>query len=180
MGRPRRSFPAGTIAHVVNRAVDRHLIFHKRGDYQAFLDLLEEGRQKPWVEILGYCVMPNHWHLVLRALVDNGISLFMKWLTATHVLRYRTYYETLGLGHLYQGRFRANVIESDTEFLTVLCYVEANAAKAGLVNQAEDWEWSSGYERTTGIRRITAQLPVTLPHNWGKLLNPNWPEPEDR
>jgi len=180
MGRPPRSFPAATIAHAVNRAVDRRLIFHKRGDYQAFVDLLEEGRRKTLVDVLGYCVMPNHWHLVLRASVDDGISQYMKWLTATHVLRYRTYHETLGLGHLYQGRFRTNVIEHDAEFLTVLCYVEANAAKAGLVKQAEDWEWSSAYERTTGVRRITAPLPVILPHNWGKLLNPNWPEPEDR
>ena len=179
MGRPRRRFPAGTIAHVVNRAVDRRVIFFERGDYRAFVDLLEEGRQKPWTHVLGYCVMPNHWHLVLRAQIDNGISLYMKWLTATHAIRYRKFHETLGLGHVYQGRFRSNVIESDDEFLTVLRYVEANAGKAGLVKQSEDWEWSSAYERTVGVARITAPSPVKLPTDWGRLLNPGpaWRRP---
>jgi putative transposase len=180
MGRPRRSLPAGTIAHIVNRSVDRRTIFHNRLDYQAFTNLLEEGRDKAWVDILGYCLMPNHWHLIVRALADNSISRYMKWLTATHVLRYRNYHRNLGNGHLYQGRFRAVVITDDEHFLTALRYVEANAGRAGLATWAEGWEWSSGFERRHRPGHIVGELPVALPPNWCRLLNqdsPDLPEP---
>lgn len=175
MGRPRRSLPAGTIAHVVNRSVDRRTIFHDRLDYRAFTDLLEAGREKAWVDVFGYCVMPNHWHLVVKALIDNGVSRYMKWLTATHVLRYRTFHENLGNGHLYQGRFKAVVITDDKQFLTALRYVEANACKAGLVRWAEDWEWSSGFERAYRQRQIVGELPVPLPSDWCRLINQDSP-----
>ena len=171
MGRPRRSLPAGTIAHIVNRSVDRRTIFHDRLDYDAFTSLLEEGREKAWVDVLGYCVMPNHWHLIVRALADNSISRYMKWLTATHVLRYRTFHANLGNGHLYQGRFRSVVIVDDEQFLTALRYVEANACKAGLVRWAEHWEWSSGFERRHQHRRIVGELPFALPAGWCRLVN---------
>ena len=175
MGRPRRSLPAGTIAHIVNRSVDRRTIFFDRLDYRAFTSLLEEGRGKAWVDVLGYCVMPNHWHLVVRALENNSISRYMKWLTATHVLRYRTFHENLGNGHLYQGRFRAVVIADDEQFLVALRYVEANACKAGLVRWAEDWEWSSGFERRHQVSRILGDLPVALPPDWCRLVNQDSP-----
>lgn len=175
MGRPLRILPRGTIAHVVNRSVERRTIFHNRADYWAFISLLEEGTDKGWVEVLGYCVMSNHWHLLLRAAVDRGISHYMKWLTATHAIRYRTVHDSLGLGHLYQGRFRSSVIEDDRHFLTVLRYIEANACKAGLVRWADSWEWSSGYERRYGLRRIIGELPVPLPPNWCRLISQDSP-----
>ncbi len=140
-------------------------------DYQAFADLLAEGRDKSWVDVLGYCVMPNHWHLIVRALADNSISKYMKWLTATHALRYRNFHENLGNGHLYQGRFRSVVIAGDEHFLTALRYVEANASRARLVRWAEHWEWSSGFERRRQGRHIIGELPVELPPDWYRLLN---------
>lgn len=179
MGRPRRLLPAGTIVHVVNRAVERRIIFRRPGDYRAFLRLLEEGRGKGWVEIYAYCVMPNHWHLVLRALTDTGISEFMKWLTGTHAIRYRWYHETVGLGHLYQARFRAYILHDERHFLTVMRYVEANAGKAKLVRWAEDWEWCSAYARTTGDGRILSDPPIALPHNWCTMLDPDAIEPPE-
>jgi putative transposase len=176
MGRPRRCLPAGTIAHVVNRSVDRRTIFHDSRDYCAFMLLLHQGREKAWVETLGYCVMPNHFHLILKASVDNGISRFMKWLTGTHAIRYRTFHENLGNGHLYHGRFRAVVITDDAQFLTALRYVEANACKAGLVRWGDDWEWCSSFERKhPEALRIVGSLPVQLPSNWWNLVNRDSP-----
>lgn len=179
MGRPRRILPAGTIVHVVNRAVERRIIFRRPGDYRAFLRLLEEGRAKGWVEIYAYCVMPNHWHLVLRALTDKGISNFLKWLTGTHAIRYRRYHETVGLGHLYQARFRAYILQDERHFLTVMRYVEANAGKAKLVRWAEDWEWSSAYARASGDWRILSDPPIALPQNWCTMLDPDAIEPQE-
>jgi putative transposase len=177
MGRERRRFPAGTIAHIYNRAIEKRTIFHDRGDYQAFLDLMEEARYKSLADVWSYCIMPNHWHMVLRSRVDRGIPTHLKWITGTHVHRYRTYYRSRGLGHLYPGRFCHREVETESQILAVMRYVEANAGKARLVIQAEDWPWSSGYERATGNRPILADLRFKLPRNWRALLNPDWPDP---
>ena len=170
MGRPPRLIPAGTIVHVVNRSVDRRRIFHTDRDYWAFVDLLQEGTSKEFVSIFGYCVMPNHWHLLLRALSDSGVSAYMKWLTTTHVRRYRSFYGTVGHGHLYKARFRHGIIADDESFIRALRYVEANAAKADLTARSEDWRWSSAFERRMRHRHILCPPPCQLPQNWCTLL----------
>ncbi|MGH9382883.1 MAG: transposase [Vicinamibacterales bacterium] len=161
MGRDRRRLPRGTIAHVLNRGVERRAIFRSQGDYVAFMTLLEEGRAKGLVDVFGYCVMPNHWHLLVAGLIDDGISQYAKWLTGTHVLRYRRFHDTLGLGHLYQGRFKSFIIDDEPHFLTVLRYIESNASRANLVRHAEEWEWSSAFKRGWSRWEITAPLPCT-------------------
>jgi putative transposase len=160
----------GTIVHAFNRAVERRTIFHEPGDYDAFVAMLEQGSTKGLVRIFGYCVMPNHWHLMLQAQVDDGISVFMKWLTAKHVKRYRKFHETVGYGHLYQGRFKSPVIEGEEHFLTTMRYVEANAAAAGLAPAAHDWPWSSAFERRAKHRSILSDPPQPLPDDWEEQL----------
>ena len=170
MGREPRRIPAGAIAHVMNRAVDRRTIFRSDGDYWAFVDLLQEGKDKNLVSIFGYCVMPNHWHILLQALSDNSVSTYMQWLQTTHVRRYRGFYGTVGHGHLYKERFRHVMIDNEASFLRELRYVEANAAKAYLTKRSEDWRWSSAFERRMQHRQILSPLPFELPPGWCKLL----------
>jgi putative transposase len=170
MGRPPRHFPAGTIVHAYNRRVDRWPIFLSPGDYWAFIDLLQEGVALGLVVVFGYCIMPNHWHLVLRAEVDDGISKFMKWLTGTHAKRYRMCHRTVGHGHLYQDRFKSPVVEGEEHFLAVMRYVETNAARAALARFPDDWPWSSAYERRVQHRNILSVPPCPLPEDWGKQL----------
>ena len=154
----------------MNRSVERRTIFHKPGDYWAFIDVLQEAADKGWVLVHGYCVMPNHWHLVLCALIDGGISKFMQWLTNTHVRRYRIAHQSVGQGHLYKDRYKAPVIKSDAHFLTVMRYVETNAAVAGLSRFPDEWPWASPFERRVRHRRILSEPPVALPSDWGKQL----------
>jgi len=170
MGRPRRQLPAGTIVHAYNRRVDRHTIFHEPRDYRAFMDMVQEGLSQELVRIFGYCLMPNHWHFVMQAQVDQGISEFIKWLTVTHVHRYRKWYGTVGHGHLYQARFKSPVIEGEAHFLTVMRYVETNAAVANLVQFPMDWPWSSAFERGMRHRAILSETPTPLPPDWGRQL----------
>ena len=87
--------------------------------------------------------MPNHWHLALRSDADGELSRFMRWITATHTMRYRAHYDTSGEGHVYQGRFKSFPIQDDAHFLIVCRYVERNAVRARLVKQAEQWQWGS-------------------------------------
>ena len=87
--------------------------------------------------------MPNHYHLVLRPLVDGEMSRFMAWVGGTHTMRYHAHNHTSGYGHVYQQRYRSFPIQDDEHFLVVCRYVERNALRAKLVARAEDWRWGS-------------------------------------
>ena len=144
MPRAARRCPGGLVYHVLNRGNDRRAIFHKRGDALAFMRLLGEAKRRVPVRLLGWCLMSNHWHLVLWPREDGDLSAFMAWLSNAHVRRYRQHYRNNGDGHVYQGRFKSFVVgPQDLHFLTLLRYVEGNALRAGLVGRAEDWPWSS-------------------------------------
>src|SRR5438046_8114769 len=139
--RPRK--PAdGQVYHVLNRGNCRTDLFHKDGDFLDFLKLLEEGRQQFKMRILGYCLMHNHWHLVLWPRRGPELSRFVAWISSTHVRRWREHRGSVGQGHLYQGRFKSFIVQSDEHLLTLLRYVEANPLRGGLVRFAQDWRWS--------------------------------------
>ncbi len=173
--RPRRSL-GGAIYHVLNRAHNRITLFGTDRDYAAFEDVLIEARQCVPIRILAYCVMPNHWHLVLWPEKDGQMSRFLQWLTATHARRWRTNRGSVGHGYVYQDRFKSFPVESDEHFVTVCRYVEQNPLTAGLVRRAEDWRWSSLWRRVTSDRQamsLLARWPIR-PSNlqeWLKLVN---------
>ena len=140
----------GVIYHVLNRGNGRKTLFHKDGDYAAFVKLLAEVKEAVPVRVLAYCLMPNHWHLVLWPRQDGELSKFMLRLTTAHVRRCYAHYRRTEGGHLYQGRFKNFPIEEDGHLLTVIRYVEANALRAKLVKRGELWPWSSLHTRSTG------------------------------
>jgi len=84
MGRALRVTPGDTVYHVLNRANGRQALFDDGGDYAAFERVLAEAQQRVPMRLLAYCLMPNHWHLVLWPLRDGDLSRFMAWLTLTH------------------------------------------------------------------------------------------------
>ena len=129
--------------HALNRGNARAAVFHKDADYEAFERVIAEGLELYDVQLYCYQLMPNHWHLVLRPNRDGEMSRFLRWITATHTMRYHAHYHTSGAGHVYQGRFKSFPIQDDAHFLTVCRYVERNARRAGLVERAEDWRWGS-------------------------------------
>ena len=137
----------------MNRGNARAEIFSKRGDYEAFEKVLVEAVGRSSVRLLAYCVMPNHWHLVLWPRMDGHLSAFMQWLTGTHVRRWHAHRQSFGTDHLYQGRFKSFPVETDEYFLAVCRYVERNALRAGLTRRAEDWRWGSLWRRERGPAR---------------------------
>ena len=102
--------------------------------------------------------MPNHFHLLVKVYKGEDLSRGMQWFTTTHVRRYHRHYGTSG--HVWQGRFKSFGIQDDDHFITVARYVEGNPVRAGLVESAIDWCWSSHRERFEGL---APQVPV--PHN---------------
>ena len=178
MGRPRRATAGGIVYHALNRANRRARLFHKPQDYEAFLHVLAEGLQRIPCRLLGLCLMPNHWHLVLWPTEDRQLSRLMAWVTNTHVKRYRQHYHDRIGGHLYQGRFKSFPVQEDGHLLTVLRYVEANPLRAKLARRAADWPWSS-----FALRAATAPLPGDLklnewpmpqPADWDQLVEARW------
>src|SRR5829696_9113510 len=142
--RPRAAI-GGLCYHVLNRAVAGHALFDHAGDYAAFEKVLAEAQSRlPALDLFTYCLMPNHWHLLVRPAADGDLSEFMRWLTVTHTQRWHAHRRTSGTGHLYQGRFKSFPVEADDRhFRAVARYVERNPLGAGLCAAAEDWRWGA-------------------------------------
>ena len=111
--------------------------------------------------------MPNHWHLMLWSKQDGELSTCLRWLSVTHTNRRHAACGTIGSGHLYQGRFKSFVVQGDQHLWTVCRYVERNALRAGLVQRAEDWRWSSAHQMAQGHPDgIVAEWPIARPNSW--------------
>jgi putative transposase len=170
MPRPPRTAHGGLVYHVLNRANARRRIFETPGDYAAFVRMLADIQTRSGMRILAWCVMPNHWHLVLWPREDGELSAFVRLVTLTHTQRWHAHRGTAGTGHLYQGRFKSFVVQADGHLLTVCRYVEANALRAKLVGRAEDWRWSSLW-RHGADRPAIAPWPVPQPSGWIDAVN---------
>jgi putative transposase len=141
MPRTARAAVGGYCYHVLNRGNGRATVFHDEDDYAAFTALVRAACARVPMRVLAYCVMPNHFHLVLWPAGDEDLAWWMHWLLTSHVARHRKRYRTSG--HIWQGRFKAFPIQEDTHLLIVLRYVERNPLRANLVVRAEMWRWSS-------------------------------------
>ena len=173
MPRHARIAPGGYVYHAINRGAARRTLFKKTADYVAFERVLDEAMQKHPIRLLGYCLMPNHEHFVLWPQRDEQLTTFLRWLTHTHTQRWHAHYHSAGTGHLYQGRYRAFPVEEDDHLLRVLRYVERNPLRAGLVDRAEAWRWSSLWRREHAVADAPWQLhpsPVALPKDWVKRI----------
>ncbi len=169
--RPRRSLPV-PFFHVINRAVRKLPIFARPPDYRAFLAVLSTGLQHHPVRLLSYCVLSNHWHLVVDAGTVATLSRFMKWVSATHAIRWHRRHQTVGQGPLYQGRFRAIPIESGAQLVRVCRYVERNALSAKLVQRAQDWPWCSLSQRLRLDERVPlSTAPFLGTTAWSEYVN---------
>ena len=180
MPRPRRVDLGGYVYHVLNRGNGRDPIFRKDDDFDAFMRILAQSLEHvPGMRLLGYCLMPNHWHLVLWPRKDGELSDFAHWLTLTHTQRWHAHYHDVGCGHLYQGRYKSFPIAEDDHYLTVMRYVERNALRAGLVGCAEAWAWCSMAERLRGAKSADGEKgwpkisagPLPLPSTWLRHVN---------
>ena len=170
MPRTARFLVANYCYHVLNRANEKARIFHDGADYDQFISLLWHAQQRIQVPILAACIMPNHFHLVVRPRCATDLSRWMQWTFTTHVRWHHAKYETTG--RLWQGRFKAFLIQEDHHLLTVMRYVERNALRASLVERAEDWRWGS--LRWRAARNPPVELvdsPVRLPGYWRQLVN---------
>src|SRR6267143_3242791 len=172
MGRPLRLTSADVVYHVLNRANARRTLFDDDGDYAAFGRVLTQACERVSMRLLAYCVMPNHWHLAVWPRQDRDLSRFMNWLTLTHTQRWHQHRHSVGEGHLYQGRFKSFPVETNEYLLTVCRYVERNPVRAGLVERAEQWRWSSACQWGSRWRSVSlSPWPIEQPVEWRQWVN---------
>jgi len=170
MPRIHRYLADGYFYHVINRGNGKQKIFHKDQDFAVFIQIMKEAKKHFSIDIFAYCLIPNHFHMVLMPNQPDHLSMWMHWLMSTHANRYRQHYKTTG--HLWQGRFKSFIIQNDEHLITVLRYVEANPLRAGLVFSAKDWLWSSLRERIDErTETIISDLPFELSSDWIKFVD---------
>jgi putative transposase len=141
MSRPLRLEFPGAIYHVTSRGDRREPIYRDDQDRAAHLEVLAQALQRFDAQVLAYCLMGNHYHLVLHTRAAN-LSRLMRHLNGVYTQRFNRRHGLVG--HLFQGRFKAILVDRDAYLLTLCRYVERNPVASGLVSKAADWSWSSG------------------------------------
>ena len=170
MPKKNRNVPPHSVLHIVNRGNDKKVIFPEPVDYAAFLVLLREAREKFGVDLYAYCLMPNHFHLVLRTIGLEQISAYMHFVERQHACDLRRCQRSKGHGHIFQRRYWSKEVLGDEHLLTVMRYVEANPYRAGMLNPSQTWEWSSLWDRETGERDLLQPCGLSLPADWRAIV----------
>ncbi|MBI4161025.1 MAG: transposase [Acidobacteria bacterium] len=170
MPRTGRASVGGICYHVLNRGNRRSRVFWDDRDYLDFLGLMDRACRRVPLRVLGYCLMPNHFHLVLWPRGDGDLSRWMHWLLTTHVRWFHRVHETSG--RVWQGRFKAFPVRQDEHLLAVLRYVERNPVRAKLAPSARDWPWSSNRFRESGENPPFLHVEEgLLPADWKWFVN---------
>ena len=152
---PRSLLPPGWY-HCINRGTNRQPIFSDDEDYFQFEAYFLRTAKHHALDVAAYCLMPNHWHIVLECRRIAAMSAMFKDVLNWHTKRHHAKYGTIGHGPIYQGRYKSLVVKDELALATICQYVEMNPVKANLVSEAIDWRWSS---RGT-VKRLT---PIPLP-----------------
>lgn len=150
MPRQARKKSKSGIYHIMLRGINQQILFEDDEDRAKFLDTIKKYKQSSGYCVLGYCLMDNHVHLLIKEgneLLENT----MKRIGVSYVFWYNWKYKRSG--HLFQDRFKSEPIEDDRYLLTVLKYIHQNPVKAGLAADLTEYKWSS-YSEYISIPRI--------------------------
>jgi len=154
MSRPLRVEFADALYHVTARGDRREPIFEDDEDRKALLDVLGSTLERFDAGCLAYCLMPNHYHFVLQTRRAN-LSRLMRQVNGVYTQRCNRRHGKVG--HLFQGRFKAIVVDRDAYLLEVCRYVDLNPVRARLARRPQDWVWSS-YRAHVGLMPRPAWL----------------------
>jgi REP element-mobilizing transposase RayT len=149
MATKQRCFVVGEFHHVYNRAVDKRTIFYTEKDYEYFLGKALFFKEKTGVKIIAYCILPNHWHFLLKepgpVFNQTGwtsqISRFISLLSNSY-----TKYFNLNKDHsgrIFQGPFKSKLVQDDNYLRVLIRYINLNPIKHKIVKKIEDWPYVS-------------------------------------
>src|SRR5512146_253049 len=153
MSRPLRLEFPGALYHVTARGDRREPIFDDDQDRNELLLVLGQALKRFDATCLAYCLMPNHYHFVFETRRAN-LSRLMRHVNGVYTQRYNRRHHKVG--HLFQGRFKAILVDRDAYLLQVCRYVELNPVRAQMVAAPGDWPWSS----------YLAHVDASMPPPW--------------
>lgn len=136
---PREKSETG-VYHIIVRGINQQDIFHYEDDYYKYLGGVQRIGLESGITVLGYCLMTNHVHLLINE-NNMDVSVYMKRIGVSYANWYNWKYERSG--HVFQDRFKSECVENDAYLLTVIRYIHMNPVKAGIVNNPEEYPWSS-------------------------------------
>ena len=157
MPRGRRILLNNACYHLINRGNQKQNIFFENPDFEQYLKLLKHYKKKYRFRLFGYCLMPNHIHIIIEAKQVQELPRFMQGVSQTYTVWFNNKYKKIG--RLWQGRFKSMVIQKDNYFIECVYYVEANPVRAGLVSSPAEYPWSSYRERVFGNKNGLLDLP---------------------
>lgn len=149
----------GTVFHVCNRGVLKKPIFLDEFDYNICEEILGESAEKYEVPLFAYCLMPNHWHLLVEAPSGQILIKMLQRFSSVHARTIRRKQQNQGTGAVYQSRYRAHAVQKSESFLRVRDYIEQNPVKAGLCATPKNWRWSSANPKNGQIN--ISQLKIS-------------------
>ncbi len=158
MPREKRKRSETGIYHVMLRGIDGGKIFIEDEDKQQFKDAVMKAKERGQFLLYGYCLMNNHIHLLIKEKEEIGISI--KRITVSYVQWYNNKYGRSG--HLFQNRYKSEVVEDDTYLLVVLRYIHQNPAKAKITNTAKEYKWSSYNQYINGFNNKKAEIDIDI------------------
>jgi REP element-mobilizing transposase RayT len=157
MGRKPRLHIEGGLYHIIARGNNRKEIFKEKEDYADFLKNLQALKEKTSFKLFGYCLMPNHFHLLMEV-GRSSTSVVMQRLLTSYTKHFNKKYNKIG--HLFQGRYKSIICEKDSYLLELVRYIHLNPFRAGLVNRPLDWEWSGHKEYFVDNSKLVDNMEV--------------------
>jgi putative transposase len=150
MARPYRLQGEGYLYHITSRGDDRKRIYVSEYDYKKFLEYLLKAKEKYNFYVYAYCLMSNHYHLLIETKLPN-LSRIMQYINTAYTVYYNK--KRNRSGHLFQGRYKSIIVEGDSYFLELTRYIHLNPVKAGISKTPEEYKWSSFKEYITNKRK---------------------------
>jgi len=141
MPRPLRIILPDLPFHVLNRGNNRQRVFLDEADFLYYLGLLKRFKEELDIKLYHFCLMPNHTHFIIEPTIEGSLSKFMLKITLAYTRYFNKKYK--GVGHVWQGRYKASLLDGDDYFIQCGLYNELNPVRAGLVKNPEDWQFSS-------------------------------------
>ncbi len=164
MPRQPRYEVAGLPQHIVQRGNNRQPIFFEESDYRRFLDDLKEAAEKTQCQVHAFVLMTNHVHLLATPTTDKGLSQLMQSIGRRYVQYINTSYKRSGT--LWEGRYKASLIDEDNYLLTCMRYIELNPVRAGIVENPSAYQWSShqwnAFHQDVGIPIVSHPVYLAL------------------
>ncbi|MFA7573494.1 MAG: transposase [Lutispora sp.] len=147
------------IYHIMLRGIDKRDIFMSKWDYGKFLEYIKKAKDKSAFQVFGYCLMTNHVHMLLKTEMDDIGDIIKR-----IAVGYAQYHNIRNgrTGHLFQNRFRSEVVDTEAYFLTVLRYIHQNPVKAGMVKDVKVYKWSSYIEYIDNSKNLLVDAAFAL------------------